>query len=130
VANFFRDTSTGTVVSFVIAALVRAWITGSHKKLDRFAEVLAHGYSKEGEEVIIRLHNYILRRRREQRQTQALRDDLYARTERATEMYVNGEDGQLLAAKDERSPLLEDERCCAHWWAKSPRRNATRSVVL
>ena len=109
VVSFFRDTSTGTAVSYVIAALVRVRVTGSHKKLDRFAEVLAHGYSKEGEEVIIRLRNYILRRRREQRQTQALRDDLYTRTERAIEMYLNGEDGPVTAAKDERFPLSEDE---------------------
>jgi len=67
--------SHGTAVSYVIAAVVCAWINGSRKKLDRFAEVLAHGYSKEGEAVIIRLRNYILRRRREQRQTQALRDE-------------------------------------------------------
>ena len=109
VVNFFRDTSHGTAVSYVIVALVRAWINGSRKKLDRFAEVLAHGYSKEGEEVIIRLRNYILRRRREQRQTQALRDDLYARTERAIEMFLANEDGQLTAAKDERFALPEDE---------------------
>ena len=109
VVNFFRDTSTGTAVSYVIAAVVRAWITGSRTKLDRFAEVLVHGYSREGEEVIIRLRNYILRRRREQRQTQALRDDLYARTERAIEMFLANEDGPLTAAKDECFPLPEDE---------------------
>lgn len=107
--SFFRDTTTGTAVSYVIAVLVRASYHGSRKKLDRFAEVLAQGYSREGEEVIIRLRNYILRRRREQRQTQALRDDIYAKTERAIEMHLSGEDGPLTSAKDERFPLPHDE---------------------
>lgn len=106
--SFFRDTTTGTAVSYVIAALARASYHGARKKLDRFAEVLAHGYSKEGEEVIIRLRNYILRRRREQRQTQAVRDDVYAKAERAIEMYLHGEDGTLTSAKDERFPLPHD----------------------
>ena len=96
-------------MSYVIAAVVRAWITSSRKKRDRFAEVQAHGYSREGEEVIIRLRNYMLRRRREQRQTQALPDDLYAGTERAIEMFLANEDNPLTAAKDERFPLPKDE---------------------
>ena len=93
----------------MIAALVRASYQDSRKKLDRFAQVLAHGYSKEGEEVIIRLRNYILRRRREQRQTQAVRDDVYAKTERAIEMFLSGEEGQLTSVKEERFSLPEDE---------------------
>jgi hypothetical protein len=46
--------------------------------------------------------------RREQRQTQAVRDDVYAKAERAIEMYLNGEDGTLTSAKDERFPLPHD----------------------
>lgn len=106
--SFFRDTTTGTAVSYMLTALVRASYHGARKKLDRFAEVLAHGYSKGGEEVIIRLRNYILRRRREQRQTQAVRDDIYAKTERAIEMFLSGEEGQLTSVKEERFALPED----------------------
>jgi hypothetical protein len=36
-----------------MAALVRAWISGVGTKFDRFADVLTHGYSTEGEAIVV-----------------------------------------------------------------------------
>jgi hypothetical protein len=43
----------GTTVSSVMVALVRAWISGLLTKFDRFADVLTHGYCKEGAALIV-----------------------------------------------------------------------------
>jgi hypothetical protein len=51
-------------VSSVMAALVRAWISGVGTKFDRFADILTHGYSTKGEAIIVWFHDYIRRRRR------------------------------------------------------------------
>ncbi len=107
-AEVFKDTTTGASVSYVVAAIARASYHVPKKRIERFAEVLAQGYSKEGEEVIIRLRNYILKRRREQRQTQQIRDDIYGKTERAIEMYIAGADEKLEGVQAEMFALPHD----------------------
>ena len=105
----FRDNTAGVGASYILAALARASYHISGKKLKRFAEVLASGYSKEGEEAIITLRNHILLKRRQERKTRELRDDLYAKTEQALADWSESKwTGRITKAKGELFPLATD----------------------
>jgi len=104
----FRDNTAGVGASYILAALVRASYHVPAKKLKRFAEVLASGYSKEGEEFIITLRNHILLKRKEPK-NRALRDDLYAKTEQAVaDWHANKGVNRIAKAKKELFPLPSD----------------------
>jgi len=109
-ADHFRDRLSGLSVAYIAAAIARAYYHCPQKKLARFAEVLAHGYSREGEGIIIKLRNYILRVRRSGPHSASQRDDIYAKVERAIQAYVKNEEAPtLVGVKTEIFPLPEDE---------------------
>ncbi|MBX7224108.1 MAG: hypothetical protein K1Y36_29600 [Blastocatellia bacterium] len=97
---------TGIRVGYVAAVLARAFYRVDRAKLDHFAAVLAGGYGKDGDESIIRLRNHILRVRREHQRGAALRDDIYAKTEKTLKEWVEGKSSsRLTGAKEELFPL-------------------------
>ena len=109
VVEAFRDNSAGVGASYILAALARATYHVPAKKLQRFAEVLASGYSKEGEEVIITLRNHILLKRKNEKKNRELRDDLYAKTEQTLSDWSQGKgSGRMVKAKIELFPLPSD----------------------
>jgi hypothetical protein len=109
IVEAFRDNTAGVGAAYILAALARATYHVPAKKLKRFAEVLASGYSKEGEELIITLRNHILLKRRQEKKTRALRDELYAKTEQTLVDWVeNKGTGRIGKAKSELFPLPTD----------------------
>ena len=105
----FRNNTAGVGAAYILAALARGTYHVPAKKLKRFAEVLASGYSKEGEEAIITLRNHILLKRRQEKKTRALRDELYAKTEQALWDWVEHKGtGRIAKAKQELFPLATD----------------------
>jgi hypothetical protein len=109
-ANHFRDHQTGLSIAYIAAAIARAYYHCPQKKLARFAEVLAHGYSRDGEGIVIKLRNYILRVRRTGPKTAMQRDDIYAKVERAIQAFVKNEEAATLTGvRTEIFPLPEDE---------------------
>jgi hypothetical protein len=111
-AKFFRNHDTGMSLSFIAAVIARASVNhpGS-RKLDHFAKVLGDGFSKDGDEQIIKLRNHILQQRRTQKRDQHLRDTLYAKTERVLKAYFDREELNIIQpAKEELFPLDEDPK--------------------
>ena len=109
VVEAFRDNTAGVGAAYVLAALARATYHVPAKKLKRFADVLATGYSKEGEELIITLRNHILLKRRQEKKTRELRDELYAKTEQTLLDWVeNKGTGRITRAKQELFSLPTD----------------------
>lgn len=106
----FTNKRSGTAKAYVVAAIARASYHVPKKKLERFADIIAEGYSKEGEEVAVAYRNYLLRKLRESKHTSELRDDLYARAEAAIRMFVKGDEGKIVPAAVELYPLPKDEQ--------------------
>jgi hypothetical protein len=109
--HHLRNHLSGLALGYVGAVIARAFYNVERPKLDRFAEVLATGYAREGDEPIIRLRNYILRARREQRRGFVLRDDIYAKTERTLRDWVDETPSRnLIGAREELFPIPGDDR--------------------
>lgn len=104
----FRDNTAGAGNSYILAALVRATYHLPKKKVLRFAEVLASGYSKPGEEPIIQLRNHILVKRKQEKRTRKLRDELYAKVEQSVFNWSKGIMAPISKAKTELFPLPDD----------------------
>lgn len=108
-ANAFKNHHTGMALSFIAAVVARAAVNHSGRRLDHFANVLSEGFSKEGDEMIIRLRNHILQQRRAPNRGQAQRDMLYAKTEKVLDAYLKRTElPSVLPAKEELFPLEED----------------------
>ena len=109
VREAFRDNSAGVGASYILAALARGTYHVPAKKLARFAEVLASGYYKEGDEVIVTLRNHILLRRKNEKKNRELRDELYAKTEQLLSDWSQGKStSRMVKAKTELFPLPTD----------------------
>lgn len=99
----------GIRVGYVAAVIARAYYSVDRAKLDHFTQVLGSGYSKDGDESIIRLRNFILRSRREHQRGYQLRDDIYAKTEKTLKEWVDAVPSKTLTgAKEELFPLAEE----------------------
>ena len=108
-AACFKNHDSGLALGFIAAVVARAAVQHKGRKLKHFAQVLAEGFGKEGDEIIIRLRNHILQQRRAQKRDSGQRDQLYAKTERVLEAYLNREElTTVQAAKAELFPLPED----------------------
>lgn len=106
----FRNPQSGVALGYVGAVIARAFYTADRARLDHFAHVLASGYTKDGDESIIRLRNYILHARREQKRGFKLRDDIYAKTARTLTDWLEGTPAKnLIGAKEELFLLPEEQ---------------------
>ncbi|MBX7224109.1 MAG: hypothetical protein K1Y36_29605 [Blastocatellia bacterium] len=94
---------------YVGAVIARAFYSVNRPKLDHFAEVLTSGLSKERDVSIIRLRNYILRVRSERKRGFELRDDVYAKTEKTLQEWVEGISSKSLIGAKEELFLLPQE---------------------
>ena len=109
VRESFRDNTQGVGQSYILAAIARASYHLPAKKVKRFAEVLVSGFSKEGDEPIITMRNYILKHKEDKR-SRLMRDELYAKTEQVLlEWSGNQWNGRLTKAKKELFPLSSDQ---------------------
>jgi len=107
--DLLRNHSTGLSIGYVGAAIARAYYHVSKKKLTRFAELLANGFSSDEEEplrkeekFIIQLRNRIVKERERENHTAAQRDEIYGRVERAIQAYSKNEaEPNIIPAKKE-----------------------------
>jgi hypothetical protein len=110
-ASCFKNHDSGLALGFVAAVVARAAVAHKGRRLDHFAKVLAEGFGKEGDEIVIRLRNHILQQRRGQRRDGGQRDQLYAKIERVLFAYLNREElNSVQSAKSELFPLDEDPK--------------------
>ncbi|MBX7221976.1 MAG: hypothetical protein K1Y36_18640 [Blastocatellia bacterium] len=106
----FRNPQSGLALGYVGAVIARAFYAADKSQLEHFAKVLDSGFTKDGDESIIRLRNYILHARREQKRGFKLRDDIYSKTQRTLKDWLEGTPAKnLLGTKEELFPLPEEQ---------------------